>query len=204
MSTSHDEYYRGLEAAARVLAKQRGEPADSRAAAVHNAIDELLSPNPQAPPPACHDGCGHCCHFPVGITLGEAMRLAAAIDHSAAHKQHVLAEADATEGLPWRELIARPCPLLADNRCAFYKQRPVPCRALASSDDAACRDALTGDGTVPRDQRAYWRGMGVTGALANETPSGCRELRSALAAVLRQPGAPEVAFAKARQTTDAP
>jgi hypothetical protein len=57
---------------------------------------------------------------------------------------------------------------------------------------------------VPRDEAAFWRGLGAAAALAGDPPGGSRELRSALAALLAHPADPAAAFAAARPAGDAP
>lgn len=195
MADSHGEFYRGVEAASR-SAPPAADPTH-RAAAALAALDALLAPDAGTPPRACRAGCAHCCRFPVGIAFGEALLLAAAIADAAEVRHRVATEAAATATLADRELVGRPCPLLLDSTCAAYAARPAPCRALASADAAACERALAGDPDVPRDEAAYWRGLGVAHWLAADPPAGRRELRAALAAVLAA-GDPAAAFAAAR------
>lgn len=200
MPSNLDEYYRGLEAATAAFAATAGcSPAD-RAAAVHDATAPLLAATPFAAGLACRRGCDHCCRFPVGVTFAEAMRLATRV---CAHRQlaeAVAAAAAATAGRPWPELVGVPCPLLRGGECAVHDARPLPCRALGSRDAAACAAASTGTdaGDVPRDDVAWWRGLGAGAALAAGPPAGVRELRAALAAVLAADADPANAFAAAR------
>lgn len=195
MADSHGEFYRGVEAASRT-APPGADPVQ-RAAAALAALDALLAPDAQTPPRACRPGCAHCCRFPVGIAFGEALLLAATISGNAGIQRRVAVEAAATTDLPDQDLVGRPCPLLVDAACAAYAARPAPCRALASADAAACERALHGDPDVPRDEAAYWRGLGVARWLAADPPAGRRELRAALAAVLAADD-PAAAFAAAR------
>lgn len=200
MRTNQAEFYRGLEAASGALANAKAD-ADGGAAplaiAVHDAVTPLLTAD--AASHACRAGCAACCHFPVGVTFAEAQRLAAAIAAEARLVDRVLAEADASEPLAWPQLVGRPCPLLLEGRCRRHEARPLPCRALASRDAAACERALTAAVEVPRDEAASWRGLGAGAALASAGPvHGHRELRAALAAVLRHPAAAAAAFLAAR------
>lgn len=94
----------------------------------------------------------------------------------------------------------RPCPLLQDGACLAHADRPLPCRALASSDAEACARGLRGTGDVPVDDQSFWRGMGAAAALATSAaPFGTRELRDAVRAVLTaDPTRVAEAFAAAR------
>lgn len=188
MATSLDEYYRGLEAAALAIAgvpetTRRTDPV-AAAAAVHAASSAWLAAAPERPR-ACRDGCAHCCHFPVGVTFGEALRLHEALAQLGSEpRQRVLAACRAAgEATPWEQLVGHACPLLELGRCSAYEARPLPCRALASRDADACAAALRGTADVPRDEVAFWRGVGAVAGLVGDEPAGSRELRSALLAL---------------------
>ncbi|MBM3972525.1 MAG: hypothetical protein FJ301_00265 [Planctomycetes bacterium] len=187
MADTQAEYYRGLEAGGRAVAAVAppGDPV-ALAAAAHAAGVELFAATVDAPPRACAAGCAHCCRFPVGVRFGEALRLARVIAATPALADAMRADAAATAGFAWEQLVGRPCPLLRDERCATYDERPMPCRALASADATACHEALTGAlrGPLPRDEAAWFRGLGLAAALDGASVAGVRELRSAVAAVL--------------------
>ncbi|MFY9343606.1 MAG: YkgJ family cysteine cluster protein, partial [Planctomycetota bacterium] len=140
MPTSLAEYYRGVEAASRAVAAAGARSPAVTAAAVHAALTPLLAGEPGGSARACREGCGHCCHFPVGVTFGEAMLLAAAVREPALAAA-VLGAAATTADRAWPELVGTPCPLLRAGRCAAYAIRPLPCRALASADATACERA---------------------------------------------------------------
>lgn len=202
MADNQAEYYRGVEAGAAALAAARrnGSGAAAATAALHEAAAPLLAERPDAPR-ACAVGCAACCRFPVGVRLGEALRLAATLAAAPALAAAVRADAAATAGTPWAGLVGRPCPLLVDGRCAVYDARPLPCRALASADATACAEALEPACAVavPRDEAAWWRGLGLAAALDAGNDVAPRELRSALAAVMAAPaGAESAAFAGCR------
>jgi hypothetical protein len=195
------EFYRGLELAETTL---RACPADAtaaaRAEAVHLALVPLFDDTPARADRACSRGCAHCCHFPVGVTFAETMRLVDAIAADPRLTAAVAREHDATIGSTWDALAGRACPLLRDGACAAYANRPLPCRALASSDANACAAALLGPARVPTDDTAFVRGLGAAAALAAELPGGTRELRAALAHVIAAPSdARATAFAAARE-----
>ena len=195
MSTTQREFYAGLERAGDAL-RSSGDTPTERAAAVHATIGT------EADGVACRSGCAHCCHFPVGVRLPEALRLAAAIEGEPDLRERLLDEATATCEAAWDDLAGRPCPLLRDGACRRYDARPTPCRALLSFDAAACERSLTQPTVVPRDESSWWRGLGAAAALDEQL--GPRELRSAVAAVLalpreRSPDAVIRAFAAARE-----
>ncbi|MBX3463123.1 MAG: YkgJ family cysteine cluster protein [Planctomycetes bacterium] len=181
---SQTEFYRGAEAAAQALADDAAAAPAQRAAVVHAALAPLLAP-PTADAWACGRGCDACCHLPVGVTFGEALRLAAAVHDQPALRAQVVAALRATAALAWNQLVGQACPLLAGGACAAYAARPLACRALASRDRSACARALQGPAAVPIDEPAFWRGLGAGDVLAAaEGAAGHRELRAALAAVL--------------------
>jgi len=198
---SQSDYYRGLEIAERALRASLTSPAAEQAREVHEAITPWLDNTLLAASRACRRGCSHCCHLPVGVTFGEAMRLLEALQLRPNLQARVLADADTTAPMAWPQLALRPCPLLHDAACEVHPHRPLPCRALASTDAEACERGARGAGNVPVDDESFWRGIGAAAALAKAAePFGTRELRSALAAMLRAaPGAAAAAFAAARQ-----
>ncbi|MBL8724199.1 MAG: YkgJ family cysteine cluster protein, partial [Planctomycetes bacterium] len=143
----------------------------------------LLAAGPDSPERACRAGCAHCCHFPVGVTFAEALLLHRTLAAEPVQHAAVLANARADADRPWLDLVGRPCPLLVAGHCSTYDSRPLPCRALASSDEAACASALRGTGTAPRDEVAFWRGLGAASVLAEGQLGPSRELRSVLCAL---------------------
>ncbi len=199
---SQSAFYRGLEIAQQAMA-QVPTSAAGQAAQVHTALAAPLANTTPNAPAACRAGCAACCHLPVGLYFGEALRLRAALEHQPALRAEVASAAAATATLPWRALAGQPCPLLRNGLCAVHPARPLACRALASSDAAACARGVAGTGDVPIDDAAFWLGQGGAAALAAAQPAGPRELRSALHALLHNTphdAAALAAFAAARPT----
>ena len=203
MPTNQAEFYGGLERASDAISACSADRI-AQAAAVHDAIQPLLDNTDDATELACRRGCSHCCHFPVGVTFAEALRLADTINKQPELRDRVLAANAATATHSWEQLVAVPCPLLVDDACTAHEARPMPCRALGSRDAEACEAALTTDEAPPRDEVAWWRGLGAASALAKPHPAnpqtgGTRELRAAVSAILADANQPDVAFANARQ-----
>lgn len=104
----------------------------------------------QAHPPACSEGCAHCCYQAVGVVapevlaIHEHLRATRSPDELEAIATRVRAADDRTRGLsgPARSSPDLPCPLLEDNRCAVYEVRPLACRGANSLDASRCEEAL--------------------------------------------------------------
>jgi len=184
MSTTQAEFYRGLERASAALQRHNDSSPNARAAAVHRAVQPLLEATELAPQLACRLGCSHCCYYPVGITYPEAMRLADAVQSLPDVIARVVAANTDLREQTWEQLVGKPCPLLVDDACTVHDARPMPCRALGSLDAEACADALHTDRAPPRDEEAWWRGLGAAHALADGAHRGSRELRSALSSIM--------------------
>jgi hypothetical protein len=194
-------FYRALEQANRAI----GSAADPTAAA-HAVADQFATAAKARETWACQQGCAHCCRFPVGVTVTEALRLGEALRLApVAERQRLLrtieAEARESAAVSWLELAGRPCPLLHRGACSLYAARPVPCRSLGSADATACERAADGDAVpVPLSDDSFAAGLAVGQALDARTGAhGHRELRAALYAVLTAADdARTVAFIAAR------
>lgn len=125
--------------------------ADGSWQARRSGIGYLLS----APVVACRPGCGWCCHQQVGVSVPEAIRLAAhiqALPPADRDDLHARARAAAvtTGGMDpaARAEIRLPCAFLGtDGNCRVYAARPLRCRGLHSIDAAfcaACHDDFAG------------------------------------------------------------
>jgi hypothetical protein len=207
-SMNQTDFYRALEAAQRALAGAGPAPG-TRAGVASAVLDALAAASPERPRHACRPGCDHCCRHPVGVTFAEAVDLRQAVAALPPDRRRRLADAvalaaTATATVAWRDLSRLPCPLLDGGLCAVHAQRPLPCRAWASTDRQACADSLTRGAAVPFDRHAFAAGLGVAAALAAAAPAGHRELRSALARLLAARGKPPCRGMKLRQRSPAP
>ncbi len=148
-----------------------------------------------APASACKAGCGWCCHQQVGVSVPEAIRVAA---HLAALPEDERAPLVAalrtvdgqTRGMSTGERARSglPCPFLgADGACRIYAVRPLRCRGLHSIDAGFCKACHDQPEEMGRKLAA-----GELKPVYLETPE--RVFDSALAGVLKalQKGAPKV------------
>ncbi len=125
----------------------------SRAAdAVHAMCEASRKRAPGAARLACGKGCGYCCHGWVGASVPEAMLLARAIrSGKGAGESRVAGIVDRSIPLaglnPSQRFGAKlPCPLLVDNICSQYRERPTTCRQATSLDLSKCVEEFEGQG----------------------------------------------------------
>jgi Fe-S-cluster containining protein len=109
-------------------------------------------------PVACSAGCTACCYQSVEATIPEAILIALRLaDPEDPRRERVLAAAETFKGLSARERrrTGRPCPLLQNDRCSVYDDRPLMCRSVLSSNAEGCRasllSALAGREELPND-----------------------------------------------------
>lgn len=100
----------------------------------------------------CGAGCSHCCHQMVGVTLAELALLREAVGAlpepaRTTTKARVAALAVKGRGLTqaqWWQAKLR-CALLDEQgRCVVHAARPLPCRAMNSSNAEICRQSFGG------------------------------------------------------------
>lgn len=207
LETMQSSFYGAL---AKAQAALRAGPDAVRAA--QDACDEAVAGSPDRARWQCGNGCAHCCRHPVGVTFAEAVDLLAAIDalpepEAKAVRARIGEGAVRTHATPWHGLGGIACPLLDGSSCGLYHARPLPCRALGSLDADACRRDAEGERVpVPFDAHAHVAGIAVGQALDAATGGkGHRELRSALAAMLRADAAGRaLAFAESRPAVGVP
>jgi len=102
---------------------------------------------------ACKEGCAHCCHLKVGVSIPEVLviynELAAQTtpEGFAYLKERVLgvaAKGNTLDEAFWLS-TRTPCPFLdvdANRLCMIYRLRPFSCRAYHSTDLGACQESF--------------------------------------------------------------
>ncbi len=93
----------------------------------------------------CGPGCTACCYQNVEVSIPEAILVALqVIDPADPRRATILETATAVAGLDNHARVhtARACPLLVDNKCSVYENRPLLCRATQSPCAKGCYDAL--------------------------------------------------------------
>jgi Fe-S-cluster containining protein len=165
-------------------------------------IDEVIA---GAPKIGCGAGCAHCCYQNVEATIPEAILVAAHLaDPSDPRRDAVLKAAAARRRMSdkQRRRPGRPCPLLVDNRCSVYEDRPLMCRAMLAVDGAQCGAALASvlaggeEGQVEQFTTAQYYVLGDQAGIRGICKDmGLQfdliELTDAVAAILRDPTLPE-------------
>jgi hypothetical protein len=88
----------------------------------------------------CAAGCWYCCHQTITVSAAEAVTIAAFLRAQARAVPDLAAHARAIDGLdpPARYAKGLPCPLLQDQCCSIYADRPETCRSYLSLSRARC------------------------------------------------------------------
>lgn len=100
----------------------------------------------EAPASACKAGCGWCCHQQVGVSVPEAIRIAAHVrtlpeDEGKIMGARVTQVAESCGGMDTTQWLRTrtACPFLgADGNCMIYAVRPLRCRGVHSIDVDFC------------------------------------------------------------------
>jgi hypothetical protein len=145
---------------------------------------------------ACRKGCSHCCTQPVSITAAEALYVASALKDRPDTAAAVIAADEAIRSLSPEELGRRYCPMLVDDACSIYVQRPLACRSFVSTSLEACI-ATFDHGAEPQIPMPaitvsllYTHRMMLMAALRLVgADDSAYELKSAVSAVLKEPDA---------------
>jgi hypothetical protein len=91
-------------------------------------------------PVACGKGCHYCCTQLIMVTIPDIFRLAQSFRGHADRMARVAAAAVQSRALT-QSGAGNPrltCPVLEDQSCAAYSDRPIPCRYLLSKSVEAC------------------------------------------------------------------
>jgi Fe-S-cluster containining protein len=168
--------------------------------------ESYISRSPVSPNAlACHQGCDHCCHRPVGTTAPSVLRIASALRANLSHAEftgvlaRVVALDEKTHGRPWipTQRAPLPCAFLVKGACSIYAMRPLVCRAWNSTDAEDCRRALTQQSTKMRFdlyQRTTFAAVedGIREALRTHgLDASDLELTAAMRAAMENPEASE-------------
>lgn len=155
--------YSDIQAEARAAAKAVLERGEGLTAAAHAAIATAdsfwtrvvatVGLDQQVAAIQCGAGCFHCCHQMVGVTAAELELVRAAVaalpeplrGQTRARIKKVAARGKKLDQAGWWRAKLR-CALLDDQgRCLVHEARPLPCRAMNSSNAETCRRSLAGE-----------------------------------------------------------
>ena len=92
-------------------------------------------------PIACGQGCSHCCVICVTVSAPEAIylgKLVTAMGADAIERVRAANEVTRQFELGERDQHPHDCPMLQNNNCTIYEDRPKACRQAASTDANAC------------------------------------------------------------------
>jgi Fe-S-cluster containining protein len=95
----------------------------------------------RAIPVACGQGCSHCCVIGVTVSAPEAIylgKLVTAMGADAIEKVRAANEVTKQFELHERDQHPHDCPMLENNSCSIYENRPKACRQAASMDANVC------------------------------------------------------------------
>ncbi len=105
---------------------------------IQQTIDEVVATVPRL---GCRSGCAYCCHVRIEATIPEAiLAFAHLTDPADPRRDKVLSNAAMLRRMPAEDRLASraPCPMLIDNRCSIYEDRPLMCRSMMAPDAEKC------------------------------------------------------------------
>lgn len=168
----------------------------------HQLVERSLKAAPTRETIACGRGCSYCCFNYVGVLAPEVFRIADAVRRGARQQVALASAAVHARCAPLIgvEPAARmgaklPCPMLVDNACSAYVERPFVCRQTAAYEVQPCIDGYEGrDGLMRAPRRELSASsnahVAMLGALKSAGLSTAGyELAGALSAVVDDPGA---------------
>lgn len=92
-------------------------------------------------PIACKNGCSHCCNIWVSVSIPEVLHIAKIVEQrgtSAIEKVRKAYQETKDYEFDVRDEHPYPCPLLDEDSCSIYDERPRACRLAASADAEIC------------------------------------------------------------------
>lgn len=136
-------WLKGLEKEALGIARATASPR-SKYAKLRVLADRIAEA--MAPYAACREGCTHCCHKSVPISLHEAELLSAATGRQMRAVRLASGPKTVEEDVP-----TDPCPFLVETSCSIYGQRPIACRVAfnLAEDNFFCDPAVAPPNSVP-------------------------------------------------------
>jgi hypothetical protein len=189
---------------AKLKERNNARRASEAIAMAHQLVERSLKAAPTRETIACKRGCSYCCYGYVGVLAPEVFRIADAV--RLAGRQQASMSASAVrercapligKDPPSRMGAKLPCPLLVDNTCTTYLERPFVCRQTAAYEVQPCIEGFEGsDGLMraPRRELAASSNAHVA-MLAALKAAGLGiqgyELAGAVAKVVDDPGAEE-------------
>lgn len=163
MTASRPPRYSDVQAQAKQAALSvlhRGGELAAAAQAAIDAADAFMAAlipaiglEPQMAAIQCGAGCYQCCHQMVGVTAAELALVRDAVDAlpeplRTETRSRIKDIADKGKGLSqaaWWAARLRCALLDEDGRCLVHAARPLPCRAMNSSDVSICRRSYDGE-----------------------------------------------------------
>lgn len=146
------------QAALSVLRRGGGLAAAARAAidaadAFMAALIPAIGLEPQMAALQCGAGCYQCCHQMVGVTAAELALVRDAVDalpepvrtETRARIRDIAEKGKGLSQAAWWAARLRCALLDGDGRCVVHAARPLPCRAMNSSDVSICRRSFDGE-----------------------------------------------------------
>lgn len=103
----------------------------------------------------CGAGCYYCCHQMVAVTAAELALVQQAVDElpepvrseTRARIRDIAERGKDLDQAGWWQAKLRCALLDGEGRCLVHKARPLPCRAMNSSDAEVCRRGFDGERT---------------------------------------------------------
>ncbi|MBI3542477.1 MAG: YkgJ family cysteine cluster protein [Deltaproteobacteria bacterium] len=123
--------------------------------AAHALAAKFVAKEGAAVKTACEEGCSYCCHQPATVFPFEAIRIARVLKESLSNErlealeEKMKSRVKGLKGASVRKNIndKTACPLLVDDCCSIYANRPLTCRLAHSFSVKRCRVSFQKDRT---------------------------------------------------------